>query len=39
MLVADGPSDGKLFPGDQILVINEEDVSDAPRERVIDLVR
>ncbi|XP_058254070.1 FERM and PDZ domain-containing protein 3 isoform X1 [Hemibagrus wyckioides] len=36
---ADGPSDGKLFAGDQILVINEENVSDAPRERVIDLVR
>ncbi|XP_046705618.1 FERM and PDZ domain-containing protein 3 isoform X2 [Silurus meridionalis] len=37
--VTDGPSDGKLFAGDQILVINEENVSDAPRERVIDLVR
>ncbi|XP_072519468.1 FERM and PDZ domain-containing protein 3 isoform X2 [Salminus brasiliensis] len=36
---ADGPSDGKLFAGDQILAINEEPVSDAPRERVIDLVR
>uniref|UniRef100_A0A8C3AAN2 FERM and PDZ domain containing 3 n=1 Tax=Cyclopterus lumpus TaxID=8103 RepID=A0A8C3AAN2_CYCLU len=36
---ADGPSFGKLFPGDQILAINEETVSDAPRERVIDLVR
>ncbi|XP_047658537.1 FERM and PDZ domain-containing protein 3 isoform X5 [Tachysurus fulvidraco] len=36
---ADGPSDSKLFAGDQILVINEENVSDAPRERVIDLVR
>ncbi|GAA6082586.1 FERM and PDZ domain-containing protein 3 isoform X1, partial [Tachysurus ichikawai] len=36
---AEGPSDSKLFAGDQILVINEENVSDAPRERVIDLVR
>ncbi|XP_066505668.1 FERM and PDZ domain-containing protein 3 [Hoplias malabaricus] len=36
---ADGPSDGKLFAGDQILAINEEPVSDVPRERVIDLVR
>ncbi|XP_028315634.1 FERM and PDZ domain-containing protein 3 isoform X5 [Gouania willdenowi] len=35
----DGPSFGKLLPGDQILAINEETVSDAPRERVIDLVR
>uniref|UniRef100_A0A8B9L842 FERM and PDZ domain containing 3 n=1 Tax=Astyanax mexicanus TaxID=7994 RepID=A0A8B9L842_ASTMX len=34
---ADGPSEGKLFAGDQILAINEEPVSDAPRERVIDL--
>lgn len=36
---ADGPSFGKLLPGDQILAINEETVSDVPRERVIDLVR
>ncbi|XP_067375397.1 FERM and PDZ domain-containing protein 3 isoform X4 [Channa argus] len=36
---ADGPSFGKLLPGDQILAINDETVSDAPRERVIDLVR
>ncbi|XP_076878951.1 FERM and PDZ domain-containing protein 3 isoform X6 [Brachyhypopomus gauderio] len=36
---ADGPSDGKLLPGDQILAINEEPVNEAPRERVIDLVR
>ncbi|XP_018592568.1 FERM and PDZ domain-containing protein 3 [Scleropages formosus] len=36
---ADGPSEGKLLPGDQILAINEEPVSDVPRERVIDLVR
>ncbi|MBN3295962.1 FRPD3 protein, partial [Amia calva] len=34
-----GPSEGKLLPGDQILCINEEPMSDAPRERVIDLVR
>ncbi|KAM9320459.1 FERM and PDZ domain-containing protein 4 [Gastrophryne carolinensis] len=34
-----GPSEGKLFPGDQIIMINEEPVSNAPRERVIDLVR
>uniref|UniRef100_A0A8C4SK58 FERM and PDZ domain containing 3 n=1 Tax=Erpetoichthys calabaricus TaxID=27687 RepID=A0A8C4SK58_ERPCA len=34
-----GPSDGKLLPGDQILAINEEAVSDVSRERVIDLVR
>ncbi|KAJ8254904.1 hypothetical protein GJAV_G00198680 [Gymnothorax javanicus] len=37
--VEDGPSEGKLFPGDQILAINDEPVNDAPRERVIDLVR
>uniref|UniRef100_A0A3Q2DH88 PDZ domain-containing protein n=1 Tax=Cyprinodon variegatus TaxID=28743 RepID=A0A3Q2DH88_CYPVA len=37
--VSAGPSFGKLLPGDQILAINEETVSDAPRERVIDLVR
>ncbi|XP_064184357.1 FERM and PDZ domain-containing protein 3 isoform X1 [Anguilla rostrata] len=36
---ADGPSEGKLLPGDQILAINEEPVSDVSRERVIDLVR
>ncbi|XP_016415769.1 FERM and PDZ domain-containing protein 3-like [Sinocyclocheilus rhinocerous] len=36
---ADGPSNGKLYPGDQILAINQELVSDAPREKVIDLVR
>ncbi|XP_022521350.2 FERM and PDZ domain-containing protein 4 isoform X2 [Astyanax mexicanus] len=34
-----GPSEGKLFPGDEIIMINEEAVSSAPRERVIDLVR
>lgn len=35
----DGPSNGKLYPGDHILAINQELVSDAPREKVIDLVR
>ncbi|XP_072914276.1 FERM and PDZ domain-containing protein 3 isoform X2 [Hemitrygon akajei] len=34
-----GPSEGRLIPGDQILAINDEYVSTAPRERVIDLVR
>ncbi|XP_039538979.1 FERM and PDZ domain-containing protein 3, partial [Pimephales promelas] len=34
---ADGPSSGKLYPGDQILAINQELVSDAHREKVIDL--
>ncbi|XP_043086487.1 FERM and PDZ domain-containing protein 4 isoform X1 [Puntigrus tetrazona] len=34
-----GPSEGKLIPGDEIVMINEEAVSSAPRERVIDLVR
>ncbi|XP_044043338.1 FERM and PDZ domain-containing protein 4-like isoform X3 [Siniperca chuatsi] len=34
-----GPSEGKLLPGDEIIVINDEPVSSAPRERVIDLVR
>ncbi|XP_028292039.1 FERM and PDZ domain-containing protein 4-like isoform X4 [Gouania willdenowi] len=34
-----GPSEGKLFPGDEIIMINDEPVSSAPRERVIDLVR
>ncbi|XP_041052086.1 FERM and PDZ domain-containing protein 3 [Carcharodon carcharias] len=34
-----GPSEGRLIPGDQILAINDEGVSSAPRERVIDLVR
>ncbi|TRY91123.1 hypothetical protein DNTS_020415 [Danionella cerebrum] len=34
---ADGPSSGKLYPGDQILAINQEPVSDVPREKVIDL--
>ncbi|GAA6083083.1 FERM and PDZ domain-containing protein 4, partial, partial [Tachysurus ichikawai] len=34
-----GPSEGKLFPGDEIIMINDDPVSSAPRERVIDLVR
>ncbi|XP_076839090.1 FERM and PDZ domain-containing protein 4-like isoform X2 [Brachyhypopomus gauderio] len=34
-----GPSEGKLIPGDEIIMINEETVASVPRERVIDLVR
>uniref|UniRef100_A0A3P9AIU7 FERM and PDZ domain containing 4 n=1 Tax=Esox lucius TaxID=8010 RepID=A0A3P9AIU7_ESOLU len=34
-----GPSEGKLIPGDEIVMINDEAVGSAPRERVIDLVR
>ncbi|XP_026867613.2 FERM and PDZ domain-containing protein 4 isoform X2 [Electrophorus electricus] len=34
-----GPSEGKLIPGDEIIMINEEAVASVPRERVIDLVR
>ncbi|XP_076008593.1 FERM and PDZ domain-containing protein 4-like [Genypterus blacodes] len=34
-----GPSEGNLLPGDEIIMINDEPVSSAPRERVIDLVR
>ncbi|XP_061667081.1 FERM and PDZ domain-containing protein 4-like [Syngnathoides biaculeatus] len=34
-----GPSEGKLLPGDEIIMINDEPVTSAPRERVIDLVR
>ncbi|XP_039287999.1 uncharacterized protein LOC111046332 isoform X3 [Nilaparvata lugens] len=34
-----GPSEGKLLPGDQILRIEEEDVSIAPRDHVIQLVK
>ncbi|XP_055677293.1 uncharacterized protein LOC129786358 [Lutzomyia longipalpis] len=34
-----GPSVNKLEPGDQILAVNGEDVKDAPRDRVIQLVR
>ncbi|NXA45786.1 FRPD3 protein, partial [Nothocercus julius] len=36
---AGGPSEEKLLPGDQIVAINAEDVSEAPRERFIELVR
>jgi hypothetical protein len=39
LLFPGGPSEGKLIPGDQIVMINDEHVSAAPRERVIDLVR
>lgn len=35
----DGPSMNKLQPGDQILAVNGEDVKDAPRDHVIQLVR
>ncbi|XP_075752823.1 FERM and PDZ domain-containing protein 3 [Pelodiscus sinensis] len=38
-VTAGGPSEDKLLAGDQIVAINDEDVSDAPRERFIDLVR
>ncbi|XP_067404529.1 FERM and PDZ domain-containing protein 3 [Emydura macquarii macquarii] len=38
-VTAGGPSEDKLLPGDQIVAINDEDVSEAPRERFIDLVR
>uniref|UniRef100_A0A804HKR2 FERM and PDZ domain containing 3 n=1 Tax=Homo sapiens TaxID=9606 RepID=A0A804HKR2_HUMAN len=34
-----GPSENKLLAGDQIVAINEEDVSEAPRERLIELIR
>lgn len=34
-----GPSVEKLLPGDQILMINGEDVKKAPRDHVIQLVR
>ncbi|KAK9537692.1 hypothetical protein VZT92_005283 [Zoarces viviparus] len=34
-----GPSEGRLIPGDEIMMINDEPVSSAARERVIDLVR
>ncbi|KAK6309568.1 hypothetical protein J4Q44_G00194490 [Coregonus suidteri] len=34
-----GPSEGRLTPGDEIIMINDEPVSSAPREKVIDLVR
>lgn len=38
-VLAGGPSEGRLIPGDEIIMINDEPVSSAPRERVIDLVR
>ncbi|OXB57169.1 hypothetical protein ASZ78_000570 [Callipepla squamata] len=38
-VAAGGPSEDKLLPGDQILAINNEDVSEAPRERFIELIR
>lgn len=38
-VLAGGPSESKLIPGDEIIMINDEPVSSAPRERVIDLVR
>lgn len=38
-IFAGGPSEGKLIPGDELIMINDEPVSSAPRERVIDLVR
>lgn len=38
-VTADGPSVGLLQPGDQILAINGQDVRDAPRHDVIELVR
>ncbi|XP_045044428.1 FERM and PDZ domain-containing protein 3 isoform X1 [Desmodus rotundus] len=34
-----GPAEDKLLAGDQIVAINEEDVSEAPRERFIELIR
>ncbi|XP_053955314.1 uncharacterized protein LOC128861298 [Anastrepha ludens] len=34
-----GPSMNKLQPGDHILVVNGEDVKEAPRDHVIQLVR
>ena len=37
--ISGGPSEGKLQSEDQILEINGEDVSKAPRDRVIELVK
>ena len=37
--VLGGPSENLLQAGDQILKINGEDVSRAPREHVIELVK
>lgn len=34
-----GPSEDKLMPADQILEVNGEDVKEAPRDHVIQLVR
>lgn len=36
---AGGFSEDKLLAGDQIVAINEEDVSEAPRVRFIELIR
>ncbi|XP_073456752.1 FERM and PDZ domain-containing protein 3 [Aquarana catesbeiana] len=38
-VIAGGPSENKLLSGDQILAIDNEDVSGSPRERFIELVR
>ncbi|XP_040262220.1 FERM and PDZ domain-containing protein 3 [Bufo bufo] len=38
-VISGGPSENKLLSGDQILAINDEDVSEASRERFIELVR
>ncbi|XP_053229085.1 FERM and PDZ domain-containing protein 3-like isoform X2 [Podarcis raffonei] len=38
-VVAGGPSEDKLFPGDQIWAIGDKDVSDVARERFIKIVR
>lgn len=38
-ILAGGPSEDRLLPGDQILKINGEEVRRAPREKVIELVR
>ncbi|KAM9327117.1 FERM and PDZ domain-containing protein 3 [Gastrophryne carolinensis] len=38
-VIAGGPSENKLLSGDQILAINDEDVSKATREKFIELVR
>ncbi|XP_053569605.1 FERM and PDZ domain-containing protein 3 [Bombina bombina] len=38
-VISGGPSENKLLSGDQILAIDNEDVSEASRERFIELVR
>ncbi|KAM4663783.1 FERM and PDZ domain-containing protein 3 isoform 1-T2 [Discoglossus pictus] len=38
-IISGGPSENKLLSGDQILAIDQEDVSEASRERFIELVR